>query len=215
MRDTTRDVSPKEEQHFCRSSCSERPLGFSGQQTWRHCNALSRCPSNQAGLFHKMPRKNICLLTPYEAQDLMVGKPVNCARHRHVDSETARLLVFGADQVPWLDDDYARDMGSKNAAVRRKASISERVSQEVETITGQTERRGPAVWATLPNGEKSSRHLELELAREWQGIGGTIQWAPVGTAKQGIKRSKTRCLRTVSYSPTQCRDTNEPQRVEA
>lgn len=155
-----------------------------------------------------MAQNKICLLSPYEAQDLLVGRPLDHRHHEHVDANQARLLVYGADQVPWLDNDYAADMQSKDKKRRKQAMISERVSQEVETSSGGTERRGAAVWATLPNGEKSSKHLELELARMWQGTGGSMQWLPLGSSKQGMKRTRTHLRKPIQYSLTQCADVN-------
>jgi hypothetical protein len=155
-----------------------------------------------------MAQKKICLLSPYEAQDLMLGRPIDHRHHEHVDDDRAKLLVFGADQVPWLDKDYLADMKSKDTRRQRSARFSERHSQEVETLNGKTERRGAAVWATLPSGEKSSRHLELEQARTWQGG----QWLPLGTLKQGIKRTRTHLRKPIQYALTQCFDTNHGDR---
>lgn len=121
-----------------------------------------------------MARHKICLIHGHDAELLSRGVVLNCREHLHIDRSRAQLLVSGAGLRPWLDQTYS-ETGRNRAS---DAQISER-------------HDSTAFWARLDDGTLSSRYLVLASARAWQVLGGSMQYLPLGSTKQGMKRGKT------------------------
>jgi len=60
-------------------------------------------------------------------------------------------------------------------------------------------------------GRLSTKHMVLRMAKEWTA---SQSWRPIGVERR-IKYGKTRCIRPISYSLTQCQDVNGGDRPTA
>lgn len=136
-----------------------------------------------------MPRHSICLITGHDADLLTAGVALHCKDHKHIDLATAQLMASGTKLRPWLDPDH--DPRVKADAVSEPY-------------------RPTAQWALLPCEEcdahgcaacnhkgtfYSQKYLIAFSAREWQVIGGTVQYALLGESKQRRKMSRTHLRR--------------------
>src|SRR5258708_5355803 len=133
-----------------------------------------------------MARHSICLIHGHDAALLFQGIALSCSQHKHIDLSAAQLMVSGARARPWLDPDHNPRKGLKQP-------ISESF-------------RPTAKWAVIPhpacNGTGCRncantgtmacvKYLVILSARDWHVMAGCMQYVPLGSTRQALKRTHT------------------------
>ena len=119
-----------------------------------------------------MSRINFCLITPFEAEQIMRGINISCRDHRHISRNEVLRLTGGGKLRPWLEDN-------------QQLLKSEQITFNYFPI---------ADWAMMPDGSESKKHVVLRQAREWRAVGTSMQWVPIGGRGRSTgSRTKTHC----------------------
>jgi hypothetical protein len=132
-----------------------------------------------------MPRHSVCLISAHDADLLLRGHELNCRDHKHIDRVRAQLLASGTQLRPNLDPDFNPHQKHNLITEPYKPSASwARVP--CDDCKGFGCKSCAAVGTVF-----SDRYLAIFAARNWQVIGGSQQYALLGSAKQQRKRTKT------------------------